>query len=105
MSLVLQGRSQPIVTHAKTYQVAEVPNYNNYKACCHFLLSEPRKYLGTQVLIWLVMALYYAICGWRAPLALLVVTAALNVVAQIAMTVLGLRDPGIIPKILKEFEK
>ena len=51
------------------------------------------------------MALYYAVCGWRAPLPLLVATVLLNVLGQVAMTVLGFRDPGIIPKMLKDFEK
>ena len=61
------------------------------------------KYLGTHLLIWLIMALYYAVCAWKTPLALLIITVILNVKFQIALTVLGLRDPGIIPKILKGF--
>lgn len=53
--------------------------------------------------MWLLMALYYAVCAWKAPLALLVITVVINVGMQVTLTILGLRDPGIIPKILREF--
>ena len=91
--------------HIKTYQVAEVPNYNNYKSCCYFLLSEPYKYLATHLLIWVIMALYYVVCARKAPLTLLIITVVINVGIQITLTILGLRDPGTIPKILRGFEK
>lgn len=97
--------SNQLPQQMQTYQVSEVPNYANYHACCGFMLSEPMKYLGTHLLVWLIMALYYVVCAWRTPLGLLIATVVVNAGFQIALTVLGLRDPGIIPKILREFEK
>lgn len=96
---------QPPTEQVQTYQVSKVPNYTTYKTCCHFLLSEPCKYLGTHLLVWFIMILYYVVCAWKTQIVLLVFTIIFNVGLQITLTILGFRDPGIIPKILKEFEK
>jgi hypothetical protein len=51
------------------------------------------------------MVLYYVVCAWQAPVTLLILTIIVNVGIQASLTILGLRDPGTIPKILKEYEK
>ena len=61
--------------------------------------------MGTHILIILVMGLYYAVCGWRAPLALLIVTAAMHLITLIILHILGFKDPGSIPKIFGEYER
>lgn len=53
----------------------------------------------------LVMGLYYAVCGWRAPLALLIITAAIHLITLIILLILGFKDPGFIPKIFGEYER
>lgn len=63
------------------------------------------KYLGTHALIHLLSALYYAVCGWRVPLPLLIVTAAIHLLVTISLLVLGCRDPGSLPKIFAEYER
>ena len=83
--------------------VSDVPNYSNSKRYCGFLLSEPKKYIGTHLLIYAIMGLYYAVCGWRAPLALFIITIVVNVIIQILILALGLRDPGFLPKIFGEY--
>lgn len=45
------------------------------------------------------MGLYYGVCGLRSPTVLFVITVVLNVILQILFLILGLTDPGIIPKI------
>lgn len=51
------------------------------------------------------MGLYYAVSGWRAPLALLIITAIINLLIQVVLLVIGFRDPGFIPKIFGEYER
>jgi len=51
------------------------------------------------------MALYYAVCGWRVPRALLAVTAAAHLLGVILLLVLGIKDPGFVAKIYPEYER
>ena len=60
------------------YEVSEVPNYENYKQYCGFLVSEPRKYIGTHVMIWAALLLYYIVTAFKAPIGFVVVTVILN---------------------------
>ena len=53
----------------------------------------------------LIMALYYSVCGWRAPLALLIITAILHLFSVVMLLILGHADPGFIPKIFSEYER
>jgi hypothetical protein len=47
------------------YEVSDVPNYSTYKNCFGFLVSEPRKYVGTHVLIWLATLLFYIVTAFK----------------------------------------
>lgn len=67
------------------------------------MVSEPRKYIGTHVLMWFGMLLYYAVTAWKAPIALVMLTVLLNIIVQIILVVLGFTDPGMIPKILSGY--
>jgi palmitoyltransferase ZDHHC9/14/18 len=51
------------------------------------------------------MGLYYAVCGWRVPIALLVITACCHLFGFIFLLALGLKDPGFIAKIYGEYER
>lgn len=86
------------------YEVSEVPNYENYKNCFGFLVSEPRKYAGTHVLIWVGMLLFYIVTAFKAPVGLVVLTVLLNIAVQVFLLFLGFTDPGMIPKILSGYE-
>ena len=82
-----------------------MPNFDNSTRFCGFLLSQPRKYLATHILMVLLMALYYAVCGWRSPLALLVVSVCLHLLGLGMLLILGQKDPGIVPKIFSDYER
>lgn len=55
--------------------------------------------------MWAVLIVYYAVTAPKTPIALLVITVLLNVIVEILLLVLGLMDPGIIPKILQYYER
>lgn len=67
-------------------------------------MSEPRKYLATLLLINISMILvYYSACRsghWY----LVPPTLVFHVLVDITMGLLGVTDPGIIPKIFSKFE-
>ena len=86
------------------YEVSDVPNYENYKECFGFLVSEPKKYAGTHVLIWFAMILFYIVTAFKAPIVLVVITVLLNILVQIFLLILGFVDAGMIPKILSGYE-
>jgi|JI9StandDraft_1071089.scaffolds.fasta_scaffold375652_2 hypothetical protein len=97
------SQKEATVNHIHMYEVSEVPNYENYKDCFGFLVSEPRKYAGTHVLIWVGMLLFYIVTAFRAPPGLLVLTIILNILVQVFLLILGFTDPGMIPKILSGY--
>ena len=86
------------------YEVSDVANYDAYKNCFGFLISEPKKYAGTHLLFWVGMILYYAVTAFKAPPGLVAITVILNIVVQITLIILGFTDPGMIPKILSGYE-
>ena len=51
------------------------------------------------------MALYYSVCGWRAPLPLLIISALLHFFSVVILLILGQKDPGFIPKIFSDYER
>ena len=86
------------------YEVSDVANYESYKDCFGFLVSEPRKYFGTHALFWLGAIIYYAVTAFKAPIALVVITVLLNILVQVMLLFLGFTDPGMVPKILSGYE-
>jgi hypothetical protein len=95
----------PVANPTKACEVADIVNYSSYRNCCGFLISEPKRYVLTHVLIWGVMVLYYVVTASRTPVGLLVVTVVLNACIEGVLLALGLMDPGIIPKILQRYEQ
>jgi hypothetical protein len=73
------SQKEATVNHIHMYEVSEVPNYETYKQYWGFLVSEPRKYLGTHVLIWAAALLFYVVTAFKAPVGLLVLTIILNI--------------------------
>jgi RsiW-degrading membrane proteinase PrsW (M82 family) len=49
------------------------------------------------------MGIYYSVCAWKIPTALLIITILLNICILLSIIALGFRDPGIIPKIFKSY--
>ena len=47
------------------YEVSDVSNYSTYKDCFGFLVSEPRKYVGTHILIWMATLLFYIVTAFK----------------------------------------
>ena len=86
----------------KLADVADMGNYKYYKfhGC---LLSEPKKYFGTHLMLMAGMLIYY-ICTakYQHPLPI-VLTVLLHISVLAVMFVLAFKDPGIIPKILPNF--
>ena len=92
------------VHHMHMYEVSEVANYDSYKDCFGFLVSEPKKYLGTHVLFWVGAILYYAVTAFKAPVPLVIISVLLNILVQTMLLFLGFTDPGMVPKILSSYE-
>jgi hypothetical protein len=86
------------------HEVSDIANYETYRNCYGFLVSEPRKFAGTHVLLWVGMLLYYIVTAYKAPAGLIVITVLLNIFVQITLIILGFTNPGMIPKILSGYE-
>ena len=87
------------------YDIADSPNFENYKSCKVFL-SEPCKFIATSILIFVGMLIYY-VCtaSYLANYPALIVLTILSQIGVIAIVIcLAFRDPGIIQKILPEYE-
>lgn len=67
------------VHHMHMYEVSDVTNYEAYKTCCGFLVSEPKKYIGTHLLFWGGAILYYIVTAFKAPLPLILISVLLNI--------------------------
>ena len=82
--------------------MAEMGNYKYYKyyGC---LLSEPKKYLGTHIMLIVGMLLYYICTAKYQHPAPIVLTVLLHILVLVVMFMMAFRDPGIIPKILPNF--
>ena len=89
-------------TTAKFGEVAEMENYQCYRffGC---LLSEPKKYLGTHLIIMLGMVGYYACSARYQNIASITITAFIHFITVSILVILAFKDPGIIPKILPDF--
>jgi hypothetical protein len=94
----------PSANPMRICEVSEIVNYTNYKHCCGFLISDPKRYLLTHILITAVLILYYVVTAEKTPLSLLVITVVLHFAIEVVLIALGLIDPGIIPKILQRYE-
>lgn len=68
------------------------------------MVSEPRKYAGTHVLLWAAALLYYATTAFIAPIGLVILTVLFNIAVEVFLLILGFTDPGMIPKILSSYE-
>lgn len=51
------------------------------------------------------MVLYYTVTAQSSPLPMLVITAVLNLMIEVVLLVIGLTDPGMIPKVLQRYER
>jgi hypothetical protein len=69
----------PSANPVKVCEVSEIVNYTNYKHCCRFLISEPKRYLLTHLLISAVLILYYVVTANKTPIPLLVITIVLHI--------------------------
>ena len=85
--------------------MSEVTNYKTFHPNCRFLVSEPKRYLLTHLIIWVAMVLYYSVTAQSSPLPMLVVTAALNLMIEVLLLAIGMTDPGMIPKVLQRYER
>lgn len=87
----------------KTYQVAEIPNYNNMKRF-GFMISQPKNYFGTMLVINVGMGLMYAFSTDPDYWYLIVLAVLAHVGTMVFMLMLAWVDPGIIPKIFSNYE-
>lgn len=51
------------------------------------------------------MVLYYSVTAQSSPLPLLVITVALNLMIEVVLLMIGMTDPGMIPKVLQRYER
>ena len=68
-------------------------------------MSEPKKYFGTHMLIFVGLMLYYIFTASRAPGGLVVLSVILHLTTIGVMIVLAYTDPGMVPKVLVQYEK
>jgi hypothetical protein len=64
----------------KLYDVSDIHNHNIYKNCCGLLVSQPKRYFLTHLLIMMGLIVYYVVTADRSPVALVVLTVVLNLV-------------------------
>lgn len=74
------SQKEGTVHHIHMYEVSDVANYETYKNCFGFLVSQPKKYIGTHVLFWTGLILYYVVTAFKAPPGLVVLTVILNII-------------------------
>lgn len=67
------------------------------------MISEPKKYFGTFMIINVGMSLLYAFSIWRDLWILIVFTVFFHFSTVVFMLMLAWVDPGIIPKIFSNF--
>jgi hypothetical protein len=67
------------------------------------MVSEPRKYGGTHLLLWVAALLFYIVTAFKSPIGLVVITVILNIAVEVFLLILGFTDPGMIPKILSSY--
>lgn len=91
------------ISEKKFAQVSQIGNFQYY----HFykcLLSEPQKYAGTHGLIMIGIFMYYVFCAKYQHPAAVLFTVILHIIVLFDMVILAFRDPGILPRILTNYE-
>ena len=84
--------------------IAEIPNYENYKKY-RCLVSQPKRYIATFLTLNIGMILFYVFStSTQKHLPLLVLAIIFHLLSLAFMVVLAFADPGIIPKIYSEYE-
>ena len=86
------------------YEVAEMGNYKYYKQF-KVLLSEPEKFIGTQLLNFVGILIYYICSARYQPYGLVIVTSLSQISVVVVSIILAFYDPGIIQKILPNYEE
>ena len=84
------------------YEVAEMGNYKYYKQF-KVLLSEPEKFLATQLLNFVGILIYYICTARYQQFGVIILTALSQISVFIISIILAFYDPGIIQKILPNF--
>ena len=91
------------------HEVSDISNLENYTRGS-FLLSEPKKFITTIVLIWTGAIIYAAATiptltreKISSMYPLIGLTFVALVASQIALIILGRTDPGMIPKVLPSY--
>lgn len=85
-------------------EVAEIPNYSN-KNKYGFMVSQPKNYFGTMAVLNIGLFLFYGFSTNTQYWYLIVLTVLFHIGTLVYMVLLALVDPGIIPKIISEYEK
>lgn len=67
------------------------------------MLSEPHKYLGTHIMFFVGMLLFYTCAAQYQYWLPLLLTVLLHLAVLFTMFKIAFKDPGIIPKILPDF--
>lgn len=68
------------------------------------MLSEPQKYVGTHVLFFLGLLFYFIFTAKYQHPAIITITIILYILILVDMGFLAFTDPGIIPKIVPNYE-
>ena len=50
------------------------------------------------------MILYYVVTAYKVPTAMVIISVLLNILVQVILIILGFTNPGMIPKILSNYE-
>lgn len=96
--------NQSAATNHKLFEISETVNHESYKILgC--LISEPKKYLGTHLLLFFGLLLYYIFTASRSPPVLIAITVILHIITIVVLIILAYTDPGMLPKILVTYEK
>lgn len=100
----LKKPSSPQTTQSE-HNLAEVADMGNYKYYRFYgcLLSEPKKYAGTHLMLFAGMVIYYSCAAQFQHWLPILLTVLLHLVVLAIMFSIAFKDPGIIPKILPNF--
>ena len=79
-------------------------NYKYYKQF-KVLLSEPEKFLATQLLNFVGILIYYICSARYQAYGVIIITGLSQISLIIVSAILAFYDPGIIPKILPNYEE
>lgn len=87
----------------RAYDIADIPNFSN-KHKYGFIISQPKKYFATLILLNVSMVLFYVFATDSKHWYLILFTAIFHVLSNLLMGILSFKDPGIIPKIFGSYE-